>query len=218
MLTFLSQESPYLSLVLLLIFGTLGLPFPEDAILVAAGALVAHQVIEPFPAFIVVGCTLLMTDLFLYSVGRKYGRRLVHHKVFQKRISSDRLSKLENEFARWGSLVVFFGRLLPGLRAQIFLVAGVLHMHRTLFLATDAVSAALTMGLWGGMGYLGAANITTLRSHRSKIELFVFFVLLATIGGGAIFTYFRNRRKKTCDRLKQESQNQAILLDKYNIS
>jgi len=195
MVTFLGQEFPYLGLVLLLILGTLGLPFPEDAILVSTGALVAQEVIEPFPAFLVVGCTLLFTDLFLYSVGRKYGRRLVEHRVFQKRISSDRLSKLENQFARYGSLVVFFGRLLPGLRAQIFLVAGVLHMHRTLFLVTDAVSAALTMVLWGGLGYLGATNITTLKSHISRIELFAFLVLIATIGGGVFLKYYRRSRK-----------------------
>ena len=193
--TLLTQEFPYLGLILLLILGTLGLPFPEDAILVSAGVLVAHQVIEPFPAFLVVGCTLLMTDLFLFSVGRKYGRRLVEHKTFQKRISPDRLSKLEGEFTRWGSWVVFFGRLLPGVRAQIFLVAGVLRMHRTLFLVTDAVSAALTMGLWGGMGYLGATNITALRTHMSRIEFFVFLALLATIGGGMLFKHCRKRWK-----------------------
>jgi len=198
MVTFLGQEFPYLGLVLLLILGTLGLPFPEDAILVSTGALVAQEVIEPFPAFLVVGCTLLFTDLLLYSVGRKYGRRLVEHRVFQKRISSDRLSKLENQFARYGSLVVFFGRLLPGLRAQIFLVAGVLHMHRTLFLVTDAVSAALTMVLWGGLGYLGATNITTIKSHISRIELFAFLVLLAIIAGGIFLKYCRKSRKTVC--------------------
>jgi membrane protein DedA with SNARE-associated domain len=84
---------------------------------------------------------------------------------------------------------------LPGLRAQIFLVAGVLRMHRALFLATDAVSAALTMGLWGGMGYVGAANITTLRSHISRIELFVFLALMATIGAGVFLKYCRKSRK-----------------------
>jgi len=189
--TLFTQEFPYLGLILLLVLGTLGFPFPEDAILVSAGALVAHQVIDPFPAFVVVGCTLLMTDLFLFSVGRKYGRRLVEHKTFQKRISPDRLSKLEGEFTRWGSLVVFFGRLLPGVRAQIFLAAGTLHMNRALFFLTDAISASVNICLWGGMGYLGAANITTLKTHISRIELFVFLALLATIGGGLFLKYCR---------------------------
>jgi len=136
-----------------------------------------------------------MTDLFLYSVGRRYGRRIIDHKTFRKRISPERLSQLEGVFKRWGSLVVFLGRLLPGVRAQIFLVAGTLHMRRALFLVADAVSAALTMGLWGGMGYVGAANITTLRTHLSRIELFVFLALLATIGGGMLFKHCRKRWK-----------------------
>jgi membrane protein DedA with SNARE-associated domain len=190
-----TQESPYLGLILLLVLGSTGLPFPEDAILLFAGALVAHEVIDPVPAFVVVGCTLIMTDLFLYSVGRRYGRRIIDHKTFRKRISPERLSQLEGVFKRWGSLVVFLGRLLPGVRAQIFLVAGTLHMRRALFLVADAVSAALTMGLWGGMGYVGAANITTLRTHLSRIELFVFLALLATIGGGMLFKHCRKRWK-----------------------
>ena len=193
--TLLTQEFPYLGLILLLILGTLGLPFPEDAILVSAGVLVAHQVIEPFPAFLVVGCTLLMTDLFLYSMGRKYGRRMVDHKAFLKRISPERLVQPERAFRRWGILVVFFGRLVPGLRAQVFLVAGTLHMHRTLFLVTDALSAALTMGLWGGMGYAGAENISTLRTHLSRIEIVAFLALLATIGGVTFFKHCRKSRK-----------------------
>jgi membrane protein DedA with SNARE-associated domain len=193
--TLFTQESPYAGLILILILGTLGLPFPEDAILVSAGALVANQIIEAVPAFVVVGCTLLMTDLFLYSMGRKYGRRMVDHKTFQKRISPERLSQLERAFGRWGSLVVFFGRLLPGLRAQIFLVAGTLRMNRALFFVTDAISASVNMCLWGGIGYVGATNITTLRTHMSRIELFVFLVLLATIGGGLFLKYCRKSRK-----------------------
>jgi membrane protein DedA with SNARE-associated domain len=195
MLEFFGQELSYPGLVLLLILGTLGLPFPEDAILVSAGVLVSHRIIEPVPAFVVVGCTLLATDLFLYSMGRTYGRRMVDHKTFRKRISPERLSQLERAFRRWGSLVVFFGRFLPGLRAQIFLAAGTLHMHRTLFLVTDAVSAALTMALWGGMGYAGAENITTLRTHVSRIELLVLVALLATIGGGLFLKYCRKSSK-----------------------
>ena len=89
------EHFPYLGLIILLVLGTLGLPFPEDGILVLSGFLTAHHVIRPFPTFLVVYSGLLMTDFLLYSVGKKYGRSLVEHKGFRKIITNDRLTKLE---------------------------------------------------------------------------------------------------------------------------
>ena len=153
--TLLIHQFPYLGLFLLLVLGTLGLPFPEDGILLLSGFLTAHHVIRPLPAFLVVYSGLLMTDFLLYSVGKKYGRRIVEHKRFQKILTANRLAKLEEKFKRWGALVVFFGRHLLGLRAQIFLVAGVMRMPWKKFLIVDATSALLTITLWGGLGYVG---------------------------------------------------------------
>src|SRR4030066_1119859 len=78
---------PYLVIFLLLILGGVGLPFPEDATLLLGGFLMAHYVIKPLPAFLVVYSGLLITDFSLYLVGKKYGRRVVEHKRFRKIIS-----------------------------------------------------------------------------------------------------------------------------------
>jgi membrane protein DedA with SNARE-associated domain len=115
---------PYGGIFLLLILGEIGLPFPEDATLVLSGFLTAHEVIKPLPAFLVVYSGLLITDFLLYLAGKKYGRSIVEHKRFHKIISPDRLSKLEEKFRKWGGLVVFLGRHVWGLRAQICLDFG----------------------------------------------------------------------------------------------
>jgi membrane protein DedA with SNARE-associated domain len=168
--TLLIHQFPYLGLFLLVVLGTLGLPFPEDGILLLSGFLAAHDVIKSFPAFFVVYSGLLMTDFLLYSVGKKYGRRIVEHKRFRKILTSDRLGKLENKFKKWGPLVVFFGRHLLGLRAQIFLVAGVMRMSWKKFLIVDGTSALFTITLWGGLGYLGGNSIQALRRDMTNKE------------------------------------------------
>jgi membrane protein DedA with SNARE-associated domain len=168
--TLLIHQFPYLGLFLLLVLGTLGLPFPEDGILLLSGLLTAHHVIKPLPAFFVVYSGLLMTDFLLYSVGKKYGRMLVEHKRFQKILTGDRLAKLEKKFKKWGPLTVFFGRHLLGLRAQIFLVAGVMRMSWKKFLIVDGTSALFTITLWGGLGYLGGNSIQALRREMPAIE------------------------------------------------
>jgi membrane protein DedA with SNARE-associated domain len=192
--TLLIHQFPYLGLFLLLVLGTLGLPFPEDGILLLSGLLTAHHVIKPLPAFFVVYSGLLMTDFILYSVGKKYGRRLVEHKRFHKIITEDRLAKLEKKFKKWGALVVFFGRHLLGLRAQIFLVAGVMRMSWKKFLIVDGTSALFTITLWGGLGYLGGNSIQALRRDITNIEQMGMIVLAILVGSVLLFKYFKKRR------------------------
>lgn len=137
----LVEHFPYLGIFALLILGGIGFPFPEDATLLLSGILFANEIIKPLPAFLVVYSGLLLTDFFLYSAGKKYGRRLVEHRRFQRILSMGQLSKLEEKFEKWGTHVVFFGRHIVGFRAQIFLVAGVMRMPAIKFLMADAISA-----------------------------------------------------------------------------
>jgi len=192
--TLLIHQFPYLGLFLLLVLGTLGLPFPEDGILLLSGFLTAHHVIRPLPAFLVVYSGLLMTDFLLYSVGKKYGRMLVEHERFHKIITEDRLAKLEKKFKKWGALLVFFGRHLLGLRAQIFLVAGVTRMSWKKFLIVDGTSALFTITLWGGLGYLGGNSIQALRRDITNIEQIVMIILAILLGSVLLFKYFKKRR------------------------
>jgi membrane protein DedA with SNARE-associated domain len=186
---------PYLGILLLLILGEIGFPFPEDATLILSGFLTAHDVIKPLPAFSVVYLGLLFTDFSLYVVGKKYGRSIVEHKRFHKIISPDRLSKLEEKFKKWGGLVIFLGRHVWGLRAQIFLVAGVVKISAIKFLMADGIAAFFTIALWGGIGYLGGNSLQVLRKDVTRIEHIAVVVLVLLLLGGIIFRYFRNNRK-----------------------
>lgn len=190
------EHFPYLGLFTLLILGTFGFPFPEDGILLLSGFLAAHQVVKPLPAFWVVYSGLLTTDFLLYSVGRKYGRRLVEHKKFNKIITNDKLAKLEEKFKRWGALVVFFGRHLLGLRAQIFLVAGVMRMPSKKFLIVDATSALFTITLWAGLGYVGGNQIQPLKRDITNIEQMVIVILAILVGSLLLLRYLKKRRNK----------------------
>ena len=186
---------PYLGIFLLLILGEIGFPFPEDATLILGGFLTAHEVIKPLPAFFVAYSGLLITDFLLYSAGKKYGRSIVEHKRFHKIISPERLSKLEEKFKKWGGLVIFLGRHVWGLRAQIFLVAGVMKMSAIKFLMADGIAAFFTIALWGGIGYLGGNSLQVLRKDATRIEHIGVVVLVLLLLGGVIFRYFRNNRK-----------------------
>jgi membrane protein DedA with SNARE-associated domain len=188
------QPSPYTGIILLLILGTLGLPFPEDTTLILSGFLMAQDIIQSLPALFVIYPTLLMTDFFLYWIGKKYGRRVVEHKIFHRILSQNRLLKLEEKFRKWGIWVIFFGRNLLGVRAQIFLAAGVMRMPARKFLFADALSALITMAIMIGIGYFGGSQIQLLREDMARMNRMMMFSLVLIVLGWSLFRYFRRKK------------------------
>jgi membrane protein DedA with SNARE-associated domain len=164
------HQFPYVGLFVLLVLGVIGFPFPEDAILILCGFLIASGVVKPAPALIVVASGMLMTDYFLYYVGRKYGRKVVAHRRFRKIISARREVRLEKIFRRWGVLAILLGRHLVGLRSQIFLVAGILRMPRARFVLADAASSIVTMTIMVGAGYWGGSTLDLIKKDMKEAQ------------------------------------------------
>jgi membrane protein DedA with SNARE-associated domain len=191
----LVEQFRYIGIFILLILGGIGLPFPEDATLLLSGVLAAQGVIRPVPAILVVYSGLLLTDFFLYMVGRRYGRRVVEHRKFHRIVSPENLSKIEEKFKVWGSWAIFFGRHVIGIRAQLFLVSGVMRIPAIKFLLVDAVSAMFTIGIWGGLGYWGGNSIPIWVRDLKKVEHIAGVVVLSMVILGAIFWFFKVNRK-----------------------
>ena len=189
----LIQQAPYVGIFLLLILGTFGFPFPEDAILLWSGLLVAQDVMKPLPGLLVVYIGLLTTDILLYSIGRQYGRKLIGHRTFRNFISPARISHLEGKFEKWGNWVLLTGRLIWGVRAQVLLAAGVMRMPRLKFLITDTVSACLTMILWVGIGCWGGGHIPALREDIIRIQKIILVGLAVLTPVAVLFRFYKNR-------------------------
>jgi len=190
----LVEHSPYLGIFLLLILGGVGLPFPEDATLILTGFLVAQNVIKPVQTFLAVYSGLLISDFLLYWVGKKYGRMLVLHKRFQKIISPEQLSRLEEKFKRRGVWVVLIGRHFLGLRAQIFLVAGVMRMSAIKFLLADGATSLFTIGLMGGIGYAGGNSVEILKKNVKRIEHIAILIFAVLFTAWIVYKYFKTKK------------------------
>ena len=194
--TSLIQPSSYVGIFLLLILGTLGLPFPEDTTLILSGFLMAHDIVQSLLALAIIYPTLLMTDFLLYWIGKRYGRRVVENKIFHRIISLNRLLKLEGKFRKWGIWVVFFGRPLLGVRAQIFLVAGVMRMPARKFLLADALSALITMAIMIGIGYFGGSQIQLLKEDLARMNRMIMFSVVLIFMGWFLSRYIRRKKMR----------------------
>ncbi len=59
----------------------------------------------------------------------------------------------------------------------------------------DAVSALLTITLWGGIGYWGGNSIPVWVKDLKRIEHIAGIVVLGLIALGAVFWFFKVNRK-----------------------
>jgi membrane protein DedA with SNARE-associated domain len=196
------QHFTYIGIFCLLILGGLGFPFPEDAVLIMSGLFIAHDVIKLTPAILIIYPSLLIADFILYSIGRKYGRMVVEHRIFSKIVSPITLSRLEEKFTRWGALMVFLGRHFVGFRAPIFVISGVMHISRTKFLIADGLSAIITISINVGLGYLGGNSLLMLRKDITRVDYILILALVILVACWIILRYVRDRRK-TKERLQE---------------
>jgi membrane protein DedA with SNARE-associated domain len=187
---------PYAGLLLLLFLGEIGLPFPEDATLILAGFLIAQGITVLVPTLSVVYLGLLITDFSLYLVGKRYGRKLFEYKRLRKILSPDRLSWLEQKFEKWGVWVVLVGRHVVGIRAQIFLSAGISKMSSIKFILADALSAIFTVLIMVGIGYFGGHSIEALKKDVTRVEHYMILTSIFLLCSWLIFKSFRNKTTK----------------------
>lgn len=194
----------YLGLFGLLILGGVGFPFPEDITFILAGILLSQEVIEPIPAFMCLYSGLLIADVILYVIGRKFGRRVASCRPFTSMLSPGRFAQLERKFTTKGTPYILLGRHLPGLRAQLFIVAGVMKMPVVRFILADAFSAIFSVFIWGGAGYVFGYKVLSLKERFTEVEhRFILPAIGLAIAAGLAYVlvkYFRGRRRNPCER------------------
>ncbi len=190
------EHFPYLGIFILFILGSIGFPLPEDANLIFCGVMISSGIVKPVPALIVIYLAVLIADTIFYSLGRKYGRRIVTHRRFQRIMPPRRLSMIEERFNKKGVLFILLGRHIAGLRAEIILGAGVMRMPYLKFLAADAASSIFSISVMVSIGYAGAHSIQAVMKGVARIEHVA--VLLAVIAS-VIFLIFRHCRAR-CEK------------------
>jgi len=189
------QQFPYAGLFMLLILGGVGFPFPEDTTLILCGFLISHEIVEPIPALAVVYSGILITDFSLYLVGKKYGRAVITHNRFRKFLSPGKIARLEDKFRKRGILVILLGRQFVGLRAQIFIVAGITGMPALRFLVVDSITAIFTIGLMAGAGYIGGYSLGIIKNDITRVKHVAIFILVIALAIYLLFRYFKARKE-----------------------
>jgi len=191
------QDWGYLGVFLGILATGLGFPMPEELPVVIGGGLAGHQSDDRvFMILMLVTCIVgvIIGDSFLYLIGRIWGTRLVETRVFRERIlPPERLATITDNFHKYGVKILLFARLTPGIRAPIFLTAGISRMSMARFLIADGLYAIPGVSLLFFLGYFFTERMIAI--IEAKAEMVKAIIILVILGGVSLYLVYRVIRK-----------------------
>lgn len=131
----------------------LGLPIPEDIVLVTAGLLCEDAGHSWIQTSIVMWVGVMAGDSLIFLLGRHFGMRVLASRWGTRIFSPARQAKTKALFERYGSMVLFVARFLPGVRAPTFCSAGAMHVPYAKFLLFDGGAALLSVPVFVALGH-----------------------------------------------------------------
>jgi membrane protein DedA with SNARE-associated domain len=123
----------YLSVVLLMAIQSACVPIPSEIIMPLAGYALAHSQWQLVILATVASLASNLGSIPAYWVGAKGGRPMVERYGSYVLLTKHDLDRVDHFFARFGSIAVLLGRMLPILRTFIAFPAGVAKMNQVRF-------------------------------------------------------------------------------------
>jgi len=182
----------YAAVFVIVVLGNVGLPVPEETVLVAGGYLVWRGDLR-WSLLVAVGIVSAVTgDNIGYWLGRHYGQTALPRYARWVLGHPERLDRMKAFVARRGAVAVFVARFVPGVRFTAGPLAGALGLPFSSFLLANVAGAMLyvpvVVGAGYAVGYGFGSYVEHLRYVVGEVER---IVLLAVLVGILLFLALR---------------------------
>lgn len=176
----------YLALFLLVVLGNIGLPVPEETILVLAGYMCWRGELNVLIVLVIAIVSAVGGDNVGYWLGHRWGKATLQRHAGWLLGHPDRLTMMQDFVAKRGALAVFIARFVPGLRFMAGPLAGALGMPFPRFFVANLLGAVtyvpIVVGLGYGIGYGLGEYVEQLRRLGHNVEGLVLVVALVFFG------------------------------------
>jgi membrane protein DedA with SNARE-associated domain len=158
----------YPAIFVLLVFGIVGLPVPDETLLTFTGYLIFKGRLRPAPAFLAAFLGSACGITLSYVLGRTFGIALIHRYGKYIHLTEDRIRYAHNWFEKVGRWGLTFGYFIPGVRHFTAYAAGMSELEAHEFAAFAYSGAFLWASTFISLGYfLGERwESTSAQIHR----------------------------------------------------
>jgi membrane protein DedA with SNARE-associated domain len=148
----------YAGLFALLVLGIVGLPIPDETLLVFSGYLISTGRLHVLPAFLVALGGSMCGISLSYLLGRSLGHSIVLRYGRFLHITQERLERVHRWFERVGEWLLTIGYFIPGVRHFTALVAGTSQLQYARFALFAYAGAVLWVSTFLAIGYFVGEN------------------------------------------------------------
>lgn len=199
-------EYGYQGIFLALVMSGLGFPIPEELPVIMAGILVGHDdsTLRWYIMLPVVMAGVVISDGFLYGIGRIWGSRFLDLRWVQRRIvTPEKRAQIEKNLHERGIMILLGARLLPGIRSPIFIVAGSLRVPLGRFLLADGLYAIPGVNLLFWLAYVLTDQMLVIYNSMhdaiARYQPIVIVSILSAVAGALFHKYVLTRKVTTGD-------------------
>ena len=172
------------ALFALLVFGIVGLPIPDETLLVLSGYLIFRGTLNPVGTWLGAVLGSICGITCSYMIGRTVGVGFIHSK-FGKwlHITEARIQNIHDWFYHLGHLALFLGYFVPGVRHFTAIVAGTSCLEYRPFSLFAYSGACVWVTSFMALGYFLGDNWERVFGviHRNLTEAAIAGVVLIAI-------------------------------------
>jgi membrane protein DedA with SNARE-associated domain/rhodanese-related sulfurtransferase len=184
----------YAILFLWVLVEQFGLPVPSIPLLLTAGTLSAtHRVSFP-TALTVVVAACLISDSSWYTLGRRYGSRVIRLLCKLSLESSTCVAKTEGYFTRRGAETLLFAKFVPGLSTVAAPIAGQTGMPYSRFLLYDLSGTLLWSLSFLFLGRFFGDIAKRSQAFFALLSHFAVLVFVVMVAGFFLWRVVKQRR------------------------
>jgi membrane protein DedA with SNARE-associated domain len=144
----------YLGIFVFVFVGNLGVPVPEETVLIAAGFLASRGLLDLEWVYVVAVASAVIGDCCGFLIGRTGGQHLLERLAARFEFVRRRIDRLRLFFDQHGSKAVFMARFITGARFLAGPMAGAAGMPFLRFLGWNVMGALIWCSLMVTIGYL----------------------------------------------------------------
>lgn len=185
----------YFALFLVLCLGLIGLPIPNEAVVMTGGALAASGVLMPVPAFIMTCLGICSAMTFGYSIGRFASSKLSNWFSTKKNIGKF-VAKSEQLSERYGGYAISFSIFLPFLRHATPYVMGMNRMRYKRFALFAYPSAFVWTLLYFIIGSFVGDKVQDLSNNINQYGSLIIYGLIVVVIGFISYKYVKGKQNK----------------------
>lgn len=182
----------YGAIFLLLMLGVVGLPIPDETLLVFCGYLISRGNMNPVAAWFSAVAGSWCGISLSYFIGRTLGVGVIHRYGKLLHVTEARLHRVHSWFDRIGHWALFVGYYIAGVRHFTAIIAGTSKLSFPSFMAYAWSGGLVWVTTFLTLGYFLGENWKQVAEAVHHYLLYVSIVLAAA---GLCYYLLRRRRK-----------------------